>query len=293
MRASSTCCSSCRAPGAVEGAPASTSPSRSSPSRAACSKRSTRPLRSSAIICLPTPRCSGLRSRPGSTRAKRGEALHRPSRRVSGSVPCSRGVRRSCGLRAAARATPELVCTRCRSPAGLRLPELKPEALAGVKQFDDPVYLHQVVESGPAGLTRYVDLPEALACLGWPCAGRPRMARALPCTGFRRRHRAFRPRSRSSARSCACTASSRCPAISRSRLTPGVCCRRICEPRHRSGDRARDGLGAGRVGGMTWRRRRRCARARAHLQSAYGLDQYAGRRDAGRRLGLSTRGCRC
>ncbi len=46
--------------------------------------------------------------------------------------------------------------------AGLRLPELSKAALAGVRQFDDPVYLHQVVESGPGGLTRYVDLPDAL-----------------------------------------------------------------------------------------------------------------------------------
>jgi len=46
--------------------------------------------------------------------------------------------------------------------AGLRLPELSVPALAGVRQFDDPVYLHQVVESGPEGLIRYVDLPDAL-----------------------------------------------------------------------------------------------------------------------------------
>jgi sugar phosphate isomerase/epimerase len=50
--------------------------------------------------------------------------------------------------------------------AGLRLPKLSPEALAGVKQFDDPVYLHQVVESGPSGIKRYVDLPEALRSVG-------------------------------------------------------------------------------------------------------------------------------
>lgn len=49
--------------------------------------------------------------------------------------------------------------------AGLRLPELSPAALASVRQFDDPVYLHQVVESGPRGLTRYVDLPDALRSL--------------------------------------------------------------------------------------------------------------------------------
>jgi hypothetical protein len=46
--------------------------------------------------------------------------------------------------------------------AGLRLPELSDAALSGVRQFDDPVYLHQVVESGPDGLVRYVDLPDAL-----------------------------------------------------------------------------------------------------------------------------------
>ena len=57
--------------------------------------------------------------------------------------------------------------------AGLRLPELSDAALAGVRQFDDPVYLHQVVESGPDGLTRYVDLPDALrAAEGRALAGR-------------------------------------------------------------------------------------------------------------------------
>jgi sugar phosphate isomerase/epimerase len=54
--------------------------------------------------------------------------------------------------------------------AGLRLPKLSAEALASVKQFDDPVYLHQVVESGPAGIKRYVDLPDALNSL---CASPP------------------------------------------------------------------------------------------------------------------------
>jgi sugar phosphate isomerase/epimerase len=46
--------------------------------------------------------------------------------------------------------------------AGLRLPELSQAALAAVRQFDDPIYLHQVVEAGPQGLKRYVDLPDAL-----------------------------------------------------------------------------------------------------------------------------------
>lgn len=47
--------------------------------------------------------------------------------------------------------------------AGLRLPELTPDAVTALKQFDDAVYLHQVVEEGPGGVKRYADLPEALA----------------------------------------------------------------------------------------------------------------------------------
>jgi len=47
--------------------------------------------------------------------------------------------------------------------AGLRLPELTPDALKALRQFDDPVYLHQVVEDGPNGMCRFADLPEALA----------------------------------------------------------------------------------------------------------------------------------
>jgi sugar phosphate isomerase/epimerase len=49
--------------------------------------------------------------------------------------------------------------------AGLRLRELTPAALSALKQFDDPVYLHQVVESGERGLARFLDLPQALASL--------------------------------------------------------------------------------------------------------------------------------
>ena len=47
--------------------------------------------------------------------------------------------------------------------AGLRVAELTPEALKALRQFDDPVYLHQVVEDGPNGVRRFADLPEALA----------------------------------------------------------------------------------------------------------------------------------
>ena len=53
--------------------------------------------------------------------------------------------------------------TKLQISAGLRLPELTLEAVTALKQFDDPVYLHQVVEDGPEGIRRYADLPEALA----------------------------------------------------------------------------------------------------------------------------------
>lgn len=47
--------------------------------------------------------------------------------------------------------------------AGLQLPSLTPQALSALQRFDDPVYLHQVIERGPDGLRRFADLPEAFA----------------------------------------------------------------------------------------------------------------------------------
>jgi hypothetical protein len=49
--------------------------------------------------------------------------------------------------------------------AGLRLAAVDPEALEALKRFDDPVYLHQVVQRGPGGIARFTDLPEAFASL--------------------------------------------------------------------------------------------------------------------------------
>jgi sugar phosphate isomerase/epimerase len=62
--------------------------------------------------------------------------------------------------------------TKLQISAGLRLPELTPDAVNALKQFDDPVYLHQVVEQGPAGIRRYADLPEALATATGKADGR-------------------------------------------------------------------------------------------------------------------------
>ena len=56
--------------------------------------------------------------------------------------------------------------------AGLRLPTLDADALEALKRFDDPVYLHQVVQQGPGGLVRFADLPEALASLQGSTADR-------------------------------------------------------------------------------------------------------------------------
>lgn len=56
--------------------------------------------------------------------------------------------------------------------AGLRVAELTPDALQGLRQFDDPVYLHQVVEQGPAGMRRFADLPDALATVNGQAGGR-------------------------------------------------------------------------------------------------------------------------
>lgn len=56
--------------------------------------------------------------------------------------------------------------TKMQISAGLRLPTLDDEALSALRRFDDPVYLHQVVQRGPAGLRRFTDLPEAFDSLG-------------------------------------------------------------------------------------------------------------------------------
>ena len=65
-----------------------------------------------------------------------------------------------------------ILVTKLQISAGLRLPELTLEAVTALKQFDDPVYLHQVVEEGPAGIRRYADLPEALATATGKADGR-------------------------------------------------------------------------------------------------------------------------
>lgn len=47
--------------------------------------------------------------------------------------------------------------------SGLRIPRLTADTLAALQPYQDAVYLHQVVESGSAGLRRFDDLPAAFA----------------------------------------------------------------------------------------------------------------------------------
>lgn len=63
-------------------------------------------------------------------------------------------------LRAAGIAVPKVQIS-----SGLRLPALTAEALAALRPYQDPVYLHQVVERGPDGLRRFNDLADAFASL--------------------------------------------------------------------------------------------------------------------------------
>ena len=56
--------------------------------------------------------------------------------------------------------------------AGLRLPSLDAGSLAALRRFDDPVYLHQVVQRRSGSLLRFADLPAALASLDGATADR-------------------------------------------------------------------------------------------------------------------------
>ena len=47
--------------------------------------------------------------------------------------------------------------------AAMRIPIMTSELVDAVMRYDDGVYLHQTIVRGPAGLTRYVDLPDAVA----------------------------------------------------------------------------------------------------------------------------------
>lgn len=56
--------------------------------------------------------------------------------------------------------------------AGLRFTAVNEATIELLRPFNDSVYLHQVVERSDAGLSRYVDLPEAFAAEGGKNGGR-------------------------------------------------------------------------------------------------------------------------
>src|ERR1700722_2972883 len=47
--------------------------------------------------------------------------------------------------------------------AAMRIPAMTHDLIKAVMRYDDGVYLHQTIVRGPSGLTRYVDLPDAVA----------------------------------------------------------------------------------------------------------------------------------
>jgi sugar phosphate isomerase/epimerase len=47
--------------------------------------------------------------------------------------------------------------------AAMRIPVMSHDLIDAVMRYDDGIYLHQTIVRGPIGLTRYVDLPDAVA----------------------------------------------------------------------------------------------------------------------------------
>lgn len=65
----------------------------------------------------------------------------------------------------------EVAVAKLQLSSALAIPRMDLPAAELLRRFDDGVYLHQVVERGPDGLTRYLDLPEALTA--WHGGGAP------------------------------------------------------------------------------------------------------------------------
>lgn len=64
-----------------------------------------------------------------------------------------------------------IAVTKLQLSSALAVPRMDAAAASLLRRFDDGVYLHQVVERGPGGLRRFLDLPQALA--DWHEAVRP------------------------------------------------------------------------------------------------------------------------
>jgi hypothetical protein len=64
--------------------------------------------------------------------------------------------------------------------AALKVERIDRETAERLRPFDEPIYLHQVVARNGAGLSRYVDLPDALADLGRTLGGEWRVHFHVP-----------------------------------------------------------------------------------------------------------------
>ena len=137
--------------------------------------------------------------------------------------------------------------------SALAVPSMDHAAAELLRRFDDGVYLHQVVEQGPGGLTRYLDLPEAFGRLARRRRAWAGMARALPRPSVPRRARsAVSPPPSPPCSTCWPGSAATASALTlRSRPTPGTCCLRSFERAARRRDLPRAGLGAGPARGMT------------------------------------------
>ncbi len=56
-----------------------------------------------------------------------------------------------------------IAVTKLQLSSALAIPRMDDDAASMLRRFDDGIYLHQVVERGPGGLVRHLDLPQALA----------------------------------------------------------------------------------------------------------------------------------
>jgi hypothetical protein len=56
--------------------------------------------------------------------------------------------------------------------SALRIPDVTPEKVRGLKAFDDPIYFHQTVERRNGTTTRYLDIPDAVAAYDGKSDGR-------------------------------------------------------------------------------------------------------------------------
>jgi hypothetical protein len=57
----------------------------------------------------------------------------------------------------------EISVPKIQLSAAMRIPTMTRELIEAVMRYDEGVYLHQTIVRGTHGLTRYVDLPDAMA----------------------------------------------------------------------------------------------------------------------------------